>query len=655
VCGIAGKVSSEGAVPTALVEAMCSAQAHRGPDSSGTHTSDGCCLGIQRLAIIDLETGDQPIYNEDRSVAVVLNGEIYNYRELREQLHSRGHSFSTQSDTEVISHLYEEKGADFVDELRGMFAVAIWDVRRQRLVLARDRVGKKPLFYACGDGWLSFASELTALLEDPEIPTELDPASIDCYLAYGYIPAPWSIWRDVRKLPPAHTLIWEQGKATTARYWQLDYTEKLSGSSNELEEELRRLVGQAVRRRMISDVPLGAFLSGGVDSSIVVSEMAAASSRPVKTFSIGFENERYNELPRARAIAKEFATDHEEFIVRPNAIEILPQLVRHYGEPYADSSAVPTFYLAELTRRHVTVALNGDGGDEDFGGYLRHVAGAMTSRADLVPISLRRALARAGSRLPAGSEARGVRNYARRLLSSLDRSAVDRYADHVSIFNSRERDGLLDPEFREQSDPLRPERFIRHAWFTAPADNELDTLLSVDVNAYLPYDLLVKVDTATMAHSLEARSPLLDQDVMEFAAALPTRAKVLLGRKKWLLRRAYRDRVPARTLRGRKRGFAVPLDHWFRNELRDYTRESLLDRDASIASYLDRSEIERTLEQHQSGAADGSAKLWALLMLETWHAAAQPARIRSKLADALPAGPLSPRAGSSAGSSQGLS
>ncbi len=399
VCGIAGKVDRDAGVPAALIERMCERQAHRGPDSRGLFSGDGVGLGIQRLRVIDLETGDQPVYNEDRSVAVVLNGEIYNYRELRRELEGRGHSFSTHGDTEVIAHLYEEEGADLVQRLSGMFAFALWDERRRRLLMARDRVGKKPLFYCERGGSLAFASELAALMADASIPREVDMAAIDCYLAYGYIQAPRSIWSAVKKLPPAHTLLWEDGEARVERYWRLDYSRKADAPLPELEEELRRRVGAAVRRRMIADVPLGALLSGGVDSSVVVSEMAAASARPVKTFSIGFAQEEYNELPLARLTAERFGTDHEEFMVEPDAIEIVPKLIRHYGEPYADSSAIPSFYLAELTRRHVTVALNGDGGDESFAGYLRYVANSLSGDLDLVPRPLRRGAAAAAERL----------------------------------------------------------------------------------------------------------------------------------------------------------------------------------------------------------------------------------------------------------------
>lgn len=619
MCGIAGKVSLRGDVPAALVEAMCERQKHRGPDSRGVHRSKGVALGIQRLRIIDLETGDQPIYNEDRSVAVILNGEVYNFRELRRDLERRGHTFSTKGDTEVIAHLYEEKGRDLVHELNGMFAFAIWDAPRRRLLLARDRVGKKPLFYSAGDGWLSFASELRALMVDTEIRREIDPSSIDCYLAYGYIPSPWSIWGDVRKLRPAHTLVWEGGRVETERYWRLDYSQKRQEDHRELEEELRRRVGAAVQRRMIADVPLGALLSGGVDSSIVVSEMAAASPRPVKTFSIGFEEEKYNELPRARLIAERFSTDHHEFVVKPDAIDLVPKLARHYGEPYADSSAIPSFYLAEVTRRHVTVALNGDGGDESFAGYLRHVANSLSAHLDSIPRPLRRAVARAGHALPKRPGSKTRLNQVQRFLVAVEADAVERYRRHVSVFNANERADLLNPDFRASVDASRAPTVISTPWQAASGTKALDRLLEVDVNTYLPEDLLVKMDIAAMAHSLEARSPLLDPDVMEFAASLPPWKKARLASKKLLLRRAYRGRVPDSILNGAKMGFAVPLDIWFRGDLRGYAHEVLLDPSTLARGYLQENSIRSILNAHAAGRGDRSSQLWTLLMLEAWH------------------------------------
>jgi asparagine synthase (glutamine-hydrolysing) len=617
VCGIAGRVDRDGGVPAGLVERMCERQEHRGPDSRGVFSDEGVALGIQRLRVIDLETGDQPVYNEDRSVAVVLNGEIYNYRELREELLRRGHSLATHGDTEVIAHLYEDEGADLVHRLSGMFAFALWDARRQRLLIGRDRVGKKPLFYSVRGGTLSFASELAALMADGEIPREIDMAAVDCYLAYGYVQAPRSIWRAVKKLPPAHTLTWEDGEIGVERYWHLDYSRKVDASLPELEEELRRQVSTAVRRRMIADVPLGALLSGGVDSAVVVSEMAAASERPVKTFSIGFQQEEYNELPLARLTARRFGTEHEEFTVEPDAIEIVPKLIRHYGEPFADSSAIPSFYLAELTRRQVTVALNGDGGDESFAGYLRYVANSLSTGLDLVPAPLRRAAATTGGRLLQLGDARGMRSYGRRFLTSIGEDAPGRYADHVCVFNRAERRALLG----EASSPAieaETAGVIAGPWRRASGGNRLDVLLETDVQTYLPGDLLVKMDIASMAYSLEARSPLLDPELMQFAASLPARLKARRASKKWILRRAYRGRVPDEVLDGKKRGFGVPLGAWFRGELRGYARDVLLDPATLGIGLFDEAQVRSLLDLHHGGA-DRSAQIWSLLVLALWH------------------------------------
>jgi asparagine synthase (glutamine-hydrolysing) len=616
MCGIAGKVDRDAGVSAALIERMCERQAHRGPDSRGVFAGDGVGLGIQRLRVIDLETGDQPVYNEDRSVVVVLNGEIYNYRELRRELRERGHSFSTMGDTEVIAHLYEEEGPELVRRLSGMFAFALWDERRRRLLIARDRVGKKPLFYSQRGGSLAFASELAALMADPGIPREVDLAALDCYLAYGYVQAPRSIWGAVRKLPPAHRLIWEDGGARIERYWRLDYSRKLDAPLPELEEELRRKVADAVRRRLVADVPLGALLSGGVDSAIVVAEMAAASPQGLKTFSIGFGEAKYDELPLARLTAERFGTEHEEFVVEPDAVEIAPKLVRHYGEPYADSSAIPSFYLAELTRRHVTVALNGDGGDESFAGYLRYVANQLGRGLDFVPRLGRRGLAAAARRLPVG-EARSSSSYARRFLTSTGEDAPGRYAAQICIFDRAERAALLGEE-ASPAIAAETEAVIANPWGRASGGGRLDVLLETDVETYLPGDLLAKMDIASMAYSLEARSPLLDADLMQFAASLPSRYKARIASKKWILRRAYRGRVPDEVLDGPKRGFGVPLGAWLRGELRGFARDVLLDPSTLARHPFDEARVRALLERHDAGG-DRSAQIWALLMLALWQ------------------------------------
>lgn len=618
MCGIAGRAATRGPVAPERIAAMCAAMRHRGPDSNGLHIDAGIGLGIQRLAVIDLERGDQPVYNEDRSVAVVLNGEIYNFRTLREELLIRGHSFATNSDTEVIVHLYEELGDDLVERLDGMFCFALWDAKRRRLLIARDRVGKKPLHYHhAPDGSLSFASELGALMRDSSTPTAIDHAALNEFLALGYVNAPRSIYAAARKLEPGHRLMWEDGHVGIERWWRLDYSRKVTlPGGEELAERLRHEVREAVRRRLVADVPVGAFLSGGVDSAIVVSQMAQLASAPVRTFTIGFDVEHYSELAEARTIAQRFGTDHTELVVEPNAVEMLPRLVRHFGEPFGDSSAIPSFYLAELARADVTVALNGDGGDESFAGYRRHLVGARAAWLDRTPRRLRAVISRLIDRTLSGHDARSTAEYAHRLLSSIDRDGADRYLSHVSVFNHTERRSLLADEPGAEVDP-RWESPLRKPWTTATGAGPLDRILQTDVETYLPGDLLTKMDIATMASSLEARSPLLDHHLMEFAAALPDRLKLRGRRKKWLLREAFRGTVPDATLDGPKRGFAVPLASWFRGPLGEVAFERLHDAD-TCGGLVQPERARRLLTEHGSGQADRSAQLWCLLVLDEW-------------------------------------
>jgi asparagine synthase (glutamine-hydrolysing) len=621
VCGIAGQVRSGGApVAPSLVHAMCAALEHRGPDSRGVHVAPGVGLGIQRLRVIDLATGDQPLFNEDGSVAVVLNGEIYNYRELRERLVRSGHTFSSSGDTEVIAHLYEEEGPACVRSLHGMFAFALWDARRRQLLVARDRVGKKPLFYCERDGALSFASELTALMEDGEVPRDVDPQAIDCFLTYTYVPAPLSAFRAVRKLPPASALVWRDGRVKIERYWRLDYRHKLApASEEELGERVRAEIRAAVRRRLISDVPLGAFLSGGIDSSAVVAAMAEASAQPVKTFSIGFENDRFNELPHARRIAGLFATDHHEFVVRPDAVSLLPRLVRHYGEPFGDHSAIPSFLLAGMARRHVTVALNGDGGDEAFGGYGRYVTHARLASLARVPRPARLALGRALARVPSDGELTSARSRLNRISTTLSLDPEMRYVASVSRAGWALRAEAYSGEFRAAIDDEATADVIRRPWLDSTAPSLVDRMLGVDVDTYLPGDLLVKMDIATMAHALEARSPLLDHQLLELAASIPGRSKVDRGEKKIALRAALREWLPDDILDRPKQGFQVPMADWFRSDLGGLARELLLDPAARERGYLRPGFAEDLLRRHQERRADNSALLWSLLVLESWH------------------------------------
>ena len=623
MCGIAGQIRSDGrGVERALLERMCAALEHRGPDSRGIHHDGEAALGIQRLRVIDLETGDQPIFNEDGSIAVVLNGEIYNYRELRTRLEGSGHRFSTKGDTEVIVHLYEELGPRCVEELHGMFAFAIWDRPRRRLTIARDRVGKKPLFYSHRNGALSFASEIRSLLSDPEIPRDLDPVALDCYLTYQYVPAPMAAFRAVRKLPPASILVHEDGKVSIERYWELDYGRKRDASDvREVHERVRELIRTAVRRRMIADVPLGVFLSGGIDSSTVVAAMAESSSEPVKTFTIGFEDQRFSELPNARLIAERFGTDHHEMIVRPDAVSMIPRIARHYGEPFADSSALPSFQVAELCRQEVTVALNGDGGDESFAGYDRYMRSAVVERiARALPDPIRRAIGAAGRRSDeVGARSRPV-NRARRLARRLGLETGERYRSTMSTFQNAGRAALYSDDFAAEVDDSLNHAVIDGPWADASGEALIDVMLEVDVNTYLPGDLLVKVDIASMASSLEARSPFLDHELMEFAASLPAATKLRGTEKKALLRDALRGWIPDQILDGPKRGFELPMiGEWFRGELRGHLTETLTDPRALGRGYFRPDQVQRLLEQHLSGRADHSFQLWTLMMFEAWQ------------------------------------
>ena len=620
MCGIVGQHRPPGRpVDPELIARMCAGLEHRGPDSRGIHHEARVGLGIQRLRVIDLNTGDQPIYNEDRSVVVVLNGEIYNYRELRRELQARGHRFATQGDTEAIVHAYEEYGVDCVRHLHGMFAFALWDACRAQLLLARDRVGKKPLVYSFDDGTLTFASEMGALLQDDEIRREVDHVALDRYLAYGYVPAPLTALRHVRKLPPAHTLVLRDGQISVRRYWSLDYGTKLDAPVEEIAERIREGLLEATRKRLVADVPLGAFLSGGIDSSAVVAAMARVSPEPVRTFSIGFDHEGFDELPYARAIAKRFGTVHEEFRVTADAVEIVPKIVRHYGEPFADSSAVPSFYLAELTRRHVTVALNGDGGDESFAGYTRYVANAVAGRLDRLPAGLRRGLSAIGARLPQHGDVASRVNKARRLAGSLGLDEIDRYRRYASWFDDADRLALYAPEFAASLGQASARDVIAGPWASASGASVVDRMLEVDVATYLPNDLIAKIDIATMAYALEARSPFLDHDMMQLAASIPAELKVRGGEKKWILREALREWLPADILDRPKQGFSVPLSSWLRTDLRSWASEILLDPRSLDRGYFNPTAVRGLLDRHAAGTDADAKRVWALVMAELWH------------------------------------
>ncbi len=617
MCGIVGYLTRR-PIDQELLGKMCGSLRHRGPDDEGFFRDGPVALGMRRLSIIDVASGHQPIANEDGSVVVVFNGEIYNFRELRARLERAGHRFSTSSDTECIVHLYEEKGDDCVTDLRGMFAFALWDRRQQRLLLARDRVGKKPLHYRILPDGIAFASELKAIVQDPSFSREIDPVGLDHFLAFQYVPAPFSIFAGVQKLPPGHVLTVRAGDTTPAvrRYWDLPYEPKLACSEQEAVELVRHELREATKIRLISERPLGAFLSGGVDSSLIVAFMAELASAPVKTFSIGFDEAEWDERRYARLVAERFGTEHHEAVVRPDAQAILPLLAWHYDEPFADSSAVPSWYLAEMTRSHVAVALNGDGGDESFGGYDRYVAALAGSRIRGGG-AVRRAAGAAARVLP---PARARTNYAkgRRLLEMLaaDRSA--RYRRLVSCFDDEDRLSLYAPAWRERLEGSRPFALLHPDASVCGAVDPLDQLLSTDVHTYLPGDLLVKMDIATMAHSLEARSPLLDHHVMELAARLPSRMKIRGLDRKRVLKAVARGVLPDEVVDRKKQGFGVPIGEWLRHDLREMAVDLLTDGRLRDRGYFDQARVDKLLGEHLAGR-NHATRLWALLQLEQWH------------------------------------
>jgi asparagine synthase (glutamine-hydrolysing) len=619
MCGIAGKISFGENVDRALIDRMCDVLEHRGPDSRGVFLDQGVGLGVQRLAIIDLETGAQPIFNEDRSVVVVFNGEIYNYRELRSSLLKAGHRFSSHSDTEVIPHLYEDHGADCVQMLRGMFAFALWDTRRQTLLLARDRIGKKPLYFSLDGSSLWFASEAKAILQDPSVPRSVDYAAIDAFLHYQNVPDGQSAFAALSRLPPAHTLVFDRGGIEQTRYWKLSYAHQFRQSDEESCELIREHLMEATRLRLRSDVPVGAFLSGGADSSAVVAAMAQQSAARVKTFTIGFPDDRVDERQYARQVAQLFDTEHHELVVEPDLIDILPRLAWHYGEPFADQSAIPSFYLSEMTRKEVTVALNGDGGDESFAGYRRYLGNDVARRLNSIPDVTARLTELALLRVGTGAAQDTRRARLLRLSRALQLGAADRYGMWIACFNSDERRALYTPEFAHQVRKSSPAATIREAYDSSDAPTLVERLLDVDVETFLPDQLLVKMDIASMAYSLEVRSPLLDHVFMEIAARLPLSAKVSRGgTTKRLLKQAIRPWIPGNVLDRPKRGFTMPIAHWLRSELRQLPHAILLDSLALSRGIFKRAAIERLIAEHQRGITDHADKLWALIQLELW-------------------------------------
>jgi len=637
MCGIAGIVSLTDR-PVALneVRRMCAAMVHRGPDDEGVYMAPGVGLGMRRLSIIDLATGRQPVRNEDGTVWAVFNGEIYNFQELRRDLLSRGHAFYTGTDTEVIVHLYEERGARCVDALRGMFAFAVWDERAQSLLLARDRVGIKPLYYCETGGRLAFASELKALLELPEIDRTLDWTALGHVFAFLTTPQAQSIVKGVRKLEPGMVLTASGGGVSLSRYWDLQWAPDHGRGEESFAEELRGRLEESVRLHMVSDVPLGAFLSGGIDSSSVVATMARLSPRPVKTFSIGFVEEDYDELRWARVVARAFATEHHELVLEPDVLSVLDELAWHLDEPFGDPSAIPTYMVSKLAAEHVTVVLSGDGGDELFAGYDRYRVEERERRRDRLPRALRRALGALALRAPEDTKGR---NFLRHL--ALD--GLERYLDAANFFRREEQRALFQPDVFDlvaAGDPWKDTA----AHVGGSERHWLSALQHLDIKAYLPLDILAKVDRMSMAHSIESRVPLLDHTLLEFAATIPPELSLREGTGKYIFKRALRGVLPDEILDRPKRGFAIPLGRWFRGRLGEFVRDLLLSGSARQRGVFNPGYVEKLLRRNEAGR-DLDFQLWTLISFELWarRFLDEPRRVVPAAAEsALVLGPAAP-------------
>jgi asparagine synthase (glutamine-hydrolysing) len=618
MCGICGLAVRDGEADPAVLAAMNETMVHRGPDSEGSLIDGPVGLAMRRLSIIDLEGGDQPIGGEDGSVQVIQNGEIYNYKELRASLEQRGHRFATQSDTEVLVHLYEEHGPSFVEELRGMFAIAVWDRLRRRLLLARDRFGIKPLYYRNHDGNISFASELKALMRQPDFSRDIDLDALEAFLELNSIPAPLTIYAQARKLPAGHMLLWQRGEVTLRRYSRpkpVAADRVRAGTEEELAEELRERLRDSVRAHLVADVPVGVMLSGGVDSCALAALAAHESSQRVSTFSIGFEERSFNELERARLVAERYGTDHHELIVRPNAVELLPKLAEAFDEPFADSSALPTYLVSELASKTVKVALSGEGGDELFGGYYTYVADMLAPKMGLGRVAS--ALRPVIDRLPSSSGKVSFDYKAKRFARGAHLPPLERHQAWKEIFSHDARAELLNPKRRGALDPLD---LFRSRYAETEGAEQLARLQDLDMGIYLADDLLVKTDRASMAHSLEARVPFCDSVVAELALALPTSYKVRGFAKKRLLRRAVATLLPKEILAARKQGFSIPAAAWLRGELAPFARELLSPGAVRDAGFFRPEVVTALLDEHSAGRADNSRQIWGLMAFGLWHA-----------------------------------
>jgi asparagine synthase (glutamine-hydrolysing) len=634
MCGIAGILDINSTPEKGLIQRMCRIMTHRGPDGEGYHIRGPVALGHRRLSIIDLTGGKQPMSNEDGTVWITFNGEIYNFQELRDDLIAKGHRFATRSDTEAIVHAYEEYGERCVERLRGMFAFAVWDSRAGKLFIARDRLGKKPVYYCHNGGRFLFASEIKAILQDEGVKRELDPKALADYLTYHYIPFPETIFKGIKKLEPGHVMTVElvessqqvkpaqpakpsQLTLSVEKYWDITYSPDYSLSENDWVEALREKLREAVKIRLISEVPLGAFLSGGIDSSTVVALMSQVQSAPVKTFSIGFKEEDFSELKYARQVAEKFGTEHHEFVVEPDAMEVLPRLAWEFDEPFADSSAIPTYYVSKIARQQVTVILSGDGGDETFAGYRRYGWAQYMSKYDAIPTPLKKAFfGLPASLLPDGVKGKGA-------LKHLSKGAFERYAGLNTFGESPYLERLLSADTlatirRTYKGRLPDFSAMERFYKSCSASDYLTRIQYVDSKLYLSEDILTKVDRASMLCSLETRAPLLDQEVIELAARMPSSFKLSGGETKYILKKAMEGILPNEILYRKKMGFGVPLIHWFKKDLTEYARDLLLSKQSRERGLFNAKHVETVLDTHQKKGRDLSARIWALLFFEQW-------------------------------------
>ncbi|SPD75011.1 Asparagine synthetase [uncultured Desulfobacterium sp.] len=624
MCGIAGRFNYKSAKPVerTLIQAMCNQMIHRGPDSEGIYIEDSVGIGMRRLSIIDVSGGDQPITNETESIWVICNGEIYNFQSLRKELEERGHSFKTKSDTEVIVHAYEEYGLECTKYFRGMFAFAIWDKVRRRLFLARDRLGQKPIYYHDRNGTFWFCSEMKSMLEDREIEQSVNLTALDYFFAFQYIPSPYTIFEGIQKLLPGHQIVVENGSVSVTQYWALNNL-CVCRSEGEYIEKIRTLALEAVKLRLISDVPLGAFLSGGIDSSIIVGLMTKASNSQVKTFSIGFEEEEFNELTYARMISEKYGTDHNEFVVSADVVDLAQRLVQHFGEPFGDSSAIPTYYVSKMTRSKVTVALSGDAGDELFAGYSKYPILAKKNRFSPAIKMINQFLKGTLSSLnPSFVQPESF--IRRACLSLLEKVYSVEERDYVWMIylDTYFKGKLYSRALRENiwEDPCR--KYYEKELGKSINSGVLDRILFADIHNYLPDDLNTKVDITSMANSLEVRSPFMDHKFVEFAASIPSHYKVKDGSTKWLLKKAFADILPDEIRNRKKMGFAIPIDKWFRTDLKSLFEGAVLGTSSRwLTEHFNLGFISHLFDAHQQCRANHGSKLWLILNYFLWHEA----------------------------------